>query len=158
MRDDRRYLVVGSKPWNRQAFIDTIRRLPGEWHFVGSREGLTSAMVDQLDPRFVFFLHWSWKVPPETVNRHECINFHMTDLPYGRGGSPLQNLILRGHSTTQLTAHRMTNGIDDGPIYLKEPLSLDGTAQDILRPRHRTIGADDRANRSRGTQSNGATG
>jgi len=56
----------------------------------------------------------------------------MTDLPYGRGGSPLQNLILRGHADTILTAHRMTDKIDSGDIYLKQPLALDGSADDIL--------------------------
>ncbi len=27
--------------------------------------------------------------------KFECVCFHMTDVPYGRGGSPLQNLIIR---------------------------------------------------------------
>ncbi len=37
---------------------------------------------------------------------------HMTDVPYGRGGSPLQNLIARGHTSTKLTAMRMTAEVD----------------------------------------------
>jgi methionyl-tRNA formyltransferase len=56
----------------------------------------------------------------------------MTDLPYGRGGSPLQNLIVRGISETQLTALRCVAAVDAGPIYIKRPLSLSGTAEDIL--------------------------
>ena len=28
----------------------------------------------------------------------------MTDLPYGRGGSPLQNLIIRGFESTKISA------------------------------------------------------
>ena len=55
----------------------------------------------------------------------------MTDVPYGRGGSPLQNLIIRGHSHTKLTALRMTDDFDAGPIYLKENLSLEGNAEEI---------------------------
>jgi methionyl-tRNA formyltransferase len=55
----------------------------------------------------------------------------MTDVPFGRGGSPLQNLIVRGHRETTLTALRMTDQIDAGPVYLKRPLSLEGAAEEI---------------------------
>ena len=56
----------------------------------------------------------------------------MTDLPYGRGGSPLQNLIQRGHTTTMITALRCCNGLDTGDIYIKEPLALHGSAEEIF--------------------------
>ena len=56
----------------------------------------------------------------------------MTDLPYGRGGSPLQNLITRGHKETKLTALKCVSEIDAGPVYLKRLLSLAGTAEEIL--------------------------
>jgi methionyl-tRNA formyltransferase len=55
----------------------------------------------------------------------------MTDVPYGRGGSPLQNLILAGHKRTKLTALRMVEEMDAGPIYAKRELSLDGRAEEI---------------------------
>jgi len=55
----------------------------------------------------------------------------MTDLPFGRGGSPLQNLIIRGHSTTRISALRCQTEVDAGPIYLKKNLSLIGSAQEI---------------------------
>ena len=55
----------------------------------------------------------------------------MTDLPYGRGGSPLQNLIIRGHRHTKLTALHMTQNFDAGPVYLKKDLSLEGSAEEI---------------------------
>jgi methionyl-tRNA formyltransferase len=67
------------------------------------------------------------------LTTYECVNFHLTDLPFGRGGSPLQNLIVRGiNKETKLTAIRMVNELDAGPIYLKTDLSLEGTAQEIL--------------------------
>jgi methionyl-tRNA formyltransferase len=109
-----------------------IRRFPGTWTYVGRREDLTPACVNKLAPRCLFFLHWSWIVPVAIVDHHECVCFHMTDVPYGRGGSPLQNLILRGHRETQLTALRMTRQLDAGPVYLKETLSLSGSAEAIL--------------------------
>ncbi len=127
-----RYLVVGCKPWNRRIFAEHLAGLPGEWSYIGDRDQLTAEAVDRLAPRYVFFLHWSWKVPDALIARHECVCFHMTDVPYGRGGSPLQNLIARGHRETKLTALRMTAEFDAGPVYLKQPLSLEGGAEEIL--------------------------
>jgi methionyl-tRNA formyltransferase len=105
--------------------------LPGRWHYIDSPADLASSPVNEIRPRYIFFLHWSWKVPDELVNGWECICFHMTDVPFGRGGSPLQNLIVRGHRETMLTALRMTGEFDAGPVYMKERLSLEGGAEEI---------------------------
>jgi len=125
------YVVTGSKPWNRQVFDASISRNPGRWVFLENREELTAERLAELAPRYVFFLHWSWMVPAPIVEEFECICFHMTDLPFGRGGTPLQNLIVRGYRETMLTAFKMTDELDAGPVYLKLPLDLDGSAQEI---------------------------
>ena len=56
----------------------------------------------------------------------------MTDLPFGRGGSPLQNLISRGIYQTKISAIKVDGGIDTGNIYTKTELSLYGSADEIL--------------------------
>ena len=56
----------------------------------------------------------------------------MTDLPYGRGGSPLQNLIVRGHKETKISAIKVCKDLDAGDIYLKKDLPLYGTAEEIF--------------------------
>ncbi len=56
----------------------------------------------------------------------------MADVPYGRGGSPLQNLIVLGHESTKLTALRMIEELDAGPVYSKIDLDLKGSAQNIF--------------------------
>ena len=55
----------------------------------------------------------------------------MTDLPYGRGGSPLQNLIVRGHKKLAIITIKCSTIIDTGPIYLKKPLSLNEATKEI---------------------------
>ncbi len=127
------YVVAGCKSWNRETFDQCSPRLPGTWHYVGSREELQMEQLQRIRPAMLFFLHWSWRVPREILANYPCVCFHMTDVPYGRGGSPLQNLIVRGHRRTQLSALRMTDQIDAGPVYLKRTLDLAGTAAEILR-------------------------
>lgn len=123
-------LVAGNRAWNRTIFEQTVARWPGQWHFVDAPTVLEEA-VRKLQPRFTFFLHWSTLVPPHILEATECVCFHMTAVPYGRGGSPLQNLIVRGHRETTLTALRMTEELDAGPIYAQVPLSLEGSAEEI---------------------------
>jgi len=125
------YVVAATHSWNRVVFEEAIRPLPGRWTFVSTTEQLEDFAASGERARYVFFLHWSWWVPAAITDAYECVVFHMTDVPYGRGGSPLQNLIWRGHTKTKLTALRMVEELDAGPVYAKEPLALDGTAREI---------------------------
>ena len=93
---------------------------------------LTLDAVEGWNPEKIFFLDWSWKVPQEITEFTECIGFHPTDLPYGRGGSPYQNLILRRRYVSVLSAFRLTREIDAGPIYLKRPIYLFGSAEEFF--------------------------
>ena len=135
----RRYVVATVKPWNIVAFQRHSPTLPGSWHLIEQQSELILETLRRLSPRYVFFPHWSWRVIPEIFERYECVCFHLADVPYGRGGSPLQNLIIRGQRTTMLTALRMVAELDAGPVYLKRPLSLDGRAEEILERAAETI-------------------
>ncbi len=126
------YIVATTKPWNVNAFAHHSTGLPGSWTLVRDPAALTTELLDRLQPRYVFFPHWSWNVRPAILERAECVCFHAADVPYGRGGSPIQNLIARGHRGTVLTALRMVEELDAGPVYLKRPLSLAGRGQAIF--------------------------
>jgi methionyl-tRNA formyltransferase len=125
------YIVAGSRPWNHKLFTNHFKGLSGRWTFTSTSEELSLLLTEQPKPRYIFFLHWSNRVPDDWLEKYECVCFHMTDLPYGRGGSPLQNLIQRGHRETMLTALRMVHEMDAGPVYAKRPLSLEGNAEEI---------------------------
>ena len=125
-----KFLVAAIEGWNRDLYERFSVSLAGEWDFVSSPDELNNYLSEN-NPKYIFFPHWRWIVPSEVVNHYNCVCFHMTYLPYGRGGSPLQNLIIRGHKETVLTALKMDEGVDTGPIFFKEPLDLKGTAQEI---------------------------
>jgi len=125
------FIVAGYPSWSKDVFKEKISKYPGKWYLLTKPKQLTKARLKKINPKYIFFLHWSWKVPQNIINNYECVCFHMTDVPYGRGGTPLQNLIIRGWKVTKLTALRMTKNFDAGPVYLKKPLSLEGRAQEI---------------------------
>ena len=81
---------------------------------------------------YLFFVYWRHYVPKALRDQFTCVGFHMTDLPFGRGGSPLQNLILRGYTKTMISAFLVTEEWDAGPLLMKHSLSLTGSAQDIF--------------------------
>lgn len=126
------YLVATTKRWNIDAFHQHTSSLPGSWHLISQPEQLSEALLNELQPAMIFFPHWSWKVPKEIIDRYPCVCFHMTALPFGRGGSPLQNLIALGYRQTQLSALLMTDRMDAGPVYAKSTLDLSGSAQQIF--------------------------
>lgn len=126
------YIVATLKPWNIRAYNEVIKDYPGAWHLITDRSELTTEKVKAINPKFIFFPHWSHTVPNEILEMTTCVCFHETDLPYGRGGSPVQNLIALGHRETVVTALKMTDELDAGPIYLKEKLSLEGLAEEVF--------------------------
>ena len=99
---------------------------------ITNHKDLTYEELYEINPDYIFFPHWSWIIPKNIYENFNCIIFHMTDLPYGRGGSPLQNLIARGIEETMISAIQVEEGIDTGDIYLKEKLTLNGTADEIF--------------------------
>lgn len=127
------YIVAAIGDWNKALFDECHASLNGYWEFVANPEELNAILDSGFEPRYIFFPHWRWIVPETILNRFECICFHMTDVPYGRGGSPLQNLIIRGHKQTVLTALQMEKGLDTGSVYFKQPLDLSGTAEQIYQ-------------------------
>lgn len=126
------YLVATIKPWNIKVYNDVIKHYKGNWHLITEPSELTVDKIKLLNPKYIFFPHWSEVVPTEVLEIATCVCFHETDLPYGRGGSPLQNLIAKGHRETVVSAIKMSKDLDTGPVYLKMPLSLEGIAEEIF--------------------------
>lgn len=124
------YIIASVKDWNRHGYEELSASGLGTWAYVSNEQELSEAITES-EPSYIFFLHWNHKVPSSVWQRYECVCFHMTDVPFGRGGSPLQNLIASGKKDTMLTALRMVDEMDAGPIYRKLPLALSGRAEEI---------------------------
>ncbi|NQZ22278.1 MAG: methionyl-tRNA formyltransferase [Colwellia sp.] len=126
------YLIVSQHQRHQSLFSRLQTTLAGQWQFISEPAELTVERLSTIAPDYIFLPHWSHKIPAEITENFACIMFHMTDLPFGRGGSPLQNLIVRGFKETQLSAFRCSQQLDAGPVYSKLPLSLSGSAEEIF--------------------------
>ena len=125
-------LFVSSKKW---FFLNKdIKKLTKKKNIykIIDKKKLNLKNISKINPTKIFFPHWSYKVPNKILKNFECICFHTAPLPYGRGGSPIQNLIIRKFKKAPVCAIKMTNKIDSGPIYLKKNISLNGSLNEIF--------------------------
>lgn len=83
---------------------------------------------------FIFFPHYSKLISSEFLETQNCIGFHTGDLPKDRGGSPIQNKILRGEYFTWVSALKLIDKLDAGDILCSEHFSLEhGSIEMMLK-------------------------
>ena len=99
---------------------------------IKDKSELSENTLKKFNPSHLFFAHWHWIVPARIYEKYSCIVFHTAPLPYGRGGSPIQNLILNGFKHSPVCAIKMVKDLDSGPIYTKMKISLEGSLEQIL--------------------------
>ncbi|HET9796324.1 MAG TPA: methionyl-tRNA formyltransferase [Thermoanaerobaculia bacterium] len=96
-------------------------------------------------PEAIVVVAYGKILPPEilAIPRLGCVNVHGSLLPRHRGASPVQAAILAGDRTTGVSTMRMTEGLDEGPVYLVReiPVLPEDTAA-TLAPRLSAAGAD----------------
>lgn len=138
-----KYVIATIKSWNIEEAKRFISANPDlKILLLTDEEKLTYQKIKNFNPKYIFFPHWSWLIPEKIHRNYECVIFHMTDLPFGRGGSPLQNLIDRGINKTRISAVRVIKELDAGPIYLKRNLPLNGSAEEIFKRASKIIFRD----------------
>lgn len=128
----KKFILLTEKAWHNLLFERLQKRDNEAWCRIASKDDFNLSFLNEFQPDQIFIPHWSHIIPESIWSVYTCVVFHMTDLPYGRGGSPLQNLIVRGHKETRISALKVEKGIDTGAIYLKADLSLEGSAEAIF--------------------------
>jgi len=87
--------------------------------------------LNQMNPEYVFFFHWSEIVIDPIYKKYKCVVIHTSNLPDGKGGSPLQNQIMDGVVQSKVNALEMKKEVDSGGVYSSRPITLQGSISDI---------------------------
>jgi len=124
-----KYVICAYRNYGIELY-DNLRK-KFDFTLIKSKKDLTYNSIKKINPSIIFFPDWSWKVPEKIVQNFKCVCFHESPLPKFRGGSPLQNQIIRGKTKTKTTAFVMNEEIDAGNIILQKDLSLKGSIQEI---------------------------
>ena len=127
-------ILLTNKIYGESIFENLIKsNLPYKFIFIKNKNKFTLRKIQKLKPKYIFIPFWSSIISRSIYSNYTCINFHISDLPFGRGGSPLQNLIIKNFSKTKISAFKCNDILDGGDIYLKKNLNLKGSAEKILK-------------------------
>ncbi len=127
------FVILSEKEWHRALFDSLKEKNPQfNWILMNEKDQFSLDNLEKIQPDKIFVPHWSYLIPASIFQKYECVIFHETDLPFGRGGSPIQNLIARGINETKISALKADKGLDTGPVYLKKDLNLNGTTREIF--------------------------
>jgi methionyl-tRNA formyltransferase len=135
-----RIVIATSKSWFPNS-TDVNKFSDMEILWIKEREALVMEKLMEYKPDFIFFPHWNWKIDKEIYENFKSIVFHTAPLPFGRGGSPIQNLIIKGFKVSPVNAILVGAEIDAGDIIASKEVSLEGNLSDIFA-RISTIVAD----------------
>jgi len=125
------FLFCAYRDWSLELYEKLLKKYPNIV-LIKSPKKLTYSKVKILNPKLIFFPDWSWIVPKNIIDNFTCVCFHESNLPKFKGGSPIQNQIIRGIKKTKTTAFLMNEKLDSGDILLQKDLSLNGTLDEIF--------------------------
>ena len=123
-------LIFASKNnyWSNYLY-DQLSINDSRWQNIRDNNELCSLDLGLVD--YIFFFHWSDIVSSEIYNNCECVVIHTSNLPEGKGGSPIQNQIMDGIIQSSVNLLRMEREVDAGPVYCSSPITLQGNLFDI---------------------------
>jgi len=135
-----RLACIGYRDWSLNIYSKIKEEFPRyDFLIQTSKDAYSEEQILKFNPDLVFFYGWSDIIAADLIEKCKCLMLHPSPLPKYRGGSPIQNQIIRGEIDSAVTIFLMDNGIDTGPIARQDYLSLEGSLNDIFR-RIETIG------------------
>ena len=100
---------------------------------ISSKEEYSEKIIHNENPDLILWYWWSWIIPKKILKKYYSVMLHPSPLPKYRGGSPIQNQIIKGETTSAVTLFKMDGGIDTGDIIYQELFSLEGDLEDIFK-------------------------
>ncbi|MFN3479591.1 MAG: methionyl-tRNA formyltransferase [Thermodesulfovibrionales bacterium] len=93
--------------------------------------------LSEILPEFIIVVAYGKILPRRILDipLRGCINLHASLLPKYRGAAPIQWALINGEETTGVTTMLMDEGLDTGPVFLKQELGIneDDNAESLSR-------------------------
>tara|TARA_B110000027_G_C16015658_1_gene254002 strand:- start:203 stop:844 length:642 start_codon:yes stop_codon:yes gene_type:complete len=123
-------VCVGYRSWALSIYKDLKKN--EKYKILILKKKIDLKKIKKFNPEFILFYGWSWIVPKTLIDKYKCIMLHPSRLPNFKGGTPIQNQIIRGIKKSYVTLFRMNNKIDDGNIISNKKISLQGDMDEIF--------------------------
>ena len=129
----KKILCVGYREWALNIYNKIAQNYnDGDVTIIASHDEYNDFFVKEYNPDFILFYGWSWMISEDIISNYKCIMLHPSKLPKYRGGSPIQNQIIRGEENSAVTLFLMNEKMDSGPIVFQELMLLSGSINDIF--------------------------
>ena len=127
-----RIACVGYRRWALNIYDSLANSLDHNFFIIRSKEQFNAEAIFDFNPDLILFYGWSWIVDIKIINKFNCLMLHPSPLPKYRGGSPIQNQIIRGEKKSMVSIFKMNKELDSGDILIQSPLSLEGDLSKIF--------------------------
>lgn len=127
-----RVICVGYREWALNIYDNLARNFGHPFLIIRNKEQYDEELIKDFQPDLILYYGWSWIVPEKIIEQYKCIMLHPAPLPKFRGGSPIQNQIIRGIKKSAVTLFIMNKELDAGDIVAQEEFSLEGSLDEIL--------------------------
>jgi len=123
---------VGYRSWALNVYKILKQKSSHKFKVQNKKKKISTKEIKKFNPNYILFYGWSDSVPSFLTQNYFCIMLHPSPLPKFRGGSPIQNQIIRNIKISKVTLFKMNHKMDAGPILLTQRLSLEGHIKDIF--------------------------
>jgi len=127
-----RIACVGYRSWALNIYDQLAQSMDHAFLIFRSREQFDEEALRDFRPDLVLFYGWSWIISDDLLKDYTCLMLHPSPLPLYRGGSPIQNQIIAGETSSKVSIFVMNNEIDAGDILAQNELSLEGSLDEIF--------------------------
>ena len=88
--------------------------------------------MNKYNVKLVLCYGWSWIIQKKIYENFICVGLHPSKLPNFKGGSPIQNQIIRGIKSTHISVFRINKDIDGGGIFQQRKLNISVSLKKIF--------------------------
>jgi methionyl-tRNA formyltransferase len=127
-----RVACIGYRSWALKIYTGLIESTNHTFLVIRDKNAISHKEFEAFKPELILFYGWSNYVPEEIIKKYTCLMLHPSPLPKFRGGSPIQNQIIRGITNSAITIFKMNEEVDSGEIWASEYLNLDNGIADIF--------------------------
>lgn len=129
-----KYFVVAKYDFYLEDARSSFDALGIEIRLSNTLEDIFEEILHESGNGTVFVPHFSKIIDLNRFPETRFIGFHTGNLPKDRGGSPIQNKILKKEYLTEVSAIVLENEVDSGAIYTQRRIDLsNGDIEFILR-------------------------
>ena len=126
-------LCIGYREWVKRIYfrLNKNKNKNQKFYYHFEKKNLDKK-IKKISPDYILFYGWSWFIKKKIFSKYKCLMLHPSALPKFRGGSPLQNQIIRNVTNSAVTIFQINEIVDGGDILYQSKLSLKGSLADIF--------------------------